>query len=118
MGFISFMILSITGVILVVSSFIWIFGLKLNGKTYLKRTITIVPIFVSIAIGIVYFSYKNLIKVNPTGVIELGTLSHLLLGNTVLFIIVSVIWLMGWFIFGFILMLKKFFTKMIIHSDK
>ena len=83
----------------------------MNGKTYLKRTITIVPILVSIAIGAVYFSYKNLIKVNPTGVIEPGTVSSLLVGYTVLFILVSIISLMGWFLFGFVLMLKIIFPN-------
>lgn len=89
----------------------------LNSKTYLKWTCILVPLFISIIIGATYFSYKTLVNANPTGVIEPGTLSMELAGYTALVIILFSIYLIGWILFGLILMLRALFTK-IIRSFK
>lgn len=84
----------------------------LNSKTYLKWTCSLVPLLVSAIIGATYLSYKTLVKANPTGVIEPGTLSMELAGYTALAIIFFSICLIGWILFGLILMLRKLFIKL------
>ena len=83
----------------------------MNSETYLKWTFTVGPIFVLIVIGATYSSYKTLINAHPTGVIQLGTISSMLAGYTFLFVVLSVICLMSWLIFGLFLMFRKIYQK-------